>query len=103
MRKVTVNFSDGRQMQSSYSTKTSSGTYEIFPNDWCYVDPPNPLKKKHRGRVCQFTGNSKETKDITGRPRSLLAVVRFSDTGKIGSVDPSDLVPASPEQIPPKK
>ena len=103
MRKVTVKFSDGRQMQSGYGTKTSSGTYEIFPNDWCCVDPANPLKKKHRGRVCQFTGNSRERKDMAGKPSSFSAVVRFSDTGKIGYVDVSDLVPASPEQIPIEK
>jgi uncharacterized OB-fold protein len=103
MRKVTVNFSDGRQTSSSYGTNTSSGTYKIFPNDWCCVDPANPLKKKHRGRVCQFTGNSRERKDMAGKPSSFSAVVRFSDTGKIGYVDASDLVPASPEQIPIEK
>jgi len=40
---------------------------------------------------------------MAGKPSSLSAVVRFSDTGKIGYVDPSDLVPASPEQIPTEK
>jgi hypothetical protein len=96
MRKVTANFLDDTiiSMESGCGSNTRSGTYEIFPNDWCCIDPPNPRTKKHRGRICKFTGEYREN------DYGALAKVRFADTGRTGFIDIAHLIPASPEQIP---
>lgn len=51
------------------------------------VAPDNPLKKKHRDRICEIKGF---VKDDIGYKRK--ALVKFHDTKKVGRVDLSDLV-----------
>lgn len=52
------------------------------------IEPSNPLKKKHRGRVCTLV----EAVDSSGKDIAAdVAVVRFADSNRIGKVDLGDL------------
>ncbi len=96
IRKVTARFLDGYIVSTEigHGSNTRSGTYEIFPDDWCCIDPANPRTKKYRGRICKFTGEYREN------DYDLLVKIRFADTGRTGFIDIAHLIPALPEQIP---
>ena len=84
----TVYFSDGLVSQGQGGRGDIE--CEIRAGDICIVEPHNPRNKAngHRGRVCEFTGKSRE------RGHSLLAHVQFQDEkGGYGYIDPSDLKP----------
>ena len=62
-----------------------SRRYAVAVGDACIVDPINPRKKKHRGRLCEVV----ELEMLDGD-----AWVKFIDTGRTGKVDIGDLVSA---------
>lgn len=77
MAKFTIQSSFGRKKRAPV-TLTVGETYR--------VEPLNPRKKKHRGRVCTILEF-----DNDFMPRK--ASVRFHDTNRVGKVELSDLVP----------
>lgn len=99
IRNVTVQFLDGSSIQAGASTQNSPGEFTFYPDDVCKVDPPNPRKIKHRGRICRLTGSYRSYRDIANKPSALKIGVKFLDTGQFGYVDAADLIPALPEEI----
>ena len=84
-----VHFSDGSIADGGYS---GTKNYNIYPNNICIVEPDNPRNKArgHWGRICKFTGKSRNIQE------RLLAHVEFLDKkGGYGYIDLSNLKPHS--------
>ena len=56
----------------------------FYAGDLCQIEPSNPQKKKHLGRVCKLIDVERKYGQI---------VVKFVDNGRRGIVDISDLLP----------
>jgi hypothetical protein len=65
---------------------------EIVAGNRYQVLPMNARKQKHRGRYCVVVRLGWESFEPSG-PADYL-VVRFEDTGRLGHVEWSDLIPA---------
>ena len=94
MRFNTIHMNDGTVMQEGNGAQSQpTEKYVFYPEDYGFVQPPNPNKKKNRDRLCQITGKYRAYRTCT------LPQVKWLDTGTYGYVDPSDLLPATDEQL----
>ncbi|QDV67679.1 hypothetical protein Poly24_13810 [Rosistilla carotiformis] len=78
-------------MKESHTIQSGSGrkrreTVTLTIGETYRVEPLNPQKKKHRGRVCAILEFDDDF--MPG-----FASVRFHDNNRVGKVDLSDLVP----------
>ena len=95
MGMVTVYLEDGTVVGEGRGTRKNPGEdYSFSADDVCKVEPTNALKKKHRGRICRFTGTYREY-----GPGTLKIGAIFLDTGKLGYVDAGDLIPVPPDEV----
>ena len=69
--------------------------FELVIGQKYRVEPVNKLKnKKNRGRICSV-GSIRKWASSCGKSETFRARVKWQDNGKVGFVDPIDLVPCS--------
>ena len=82
--------SDGAFLVELYKNRSLLKTAEVRVGRLYTVEPPNPQKRKHRGRTCIVLDFLRDKK--LGHPFGV--VVRFLDSNRRGNVDSlNELVP----------
>lgn len=99
MRHLMIYFQDGLGAELwEDDHQEPSIHYELRPDDYCLIDIISPSQnRKHHGRLCRLLGTYRYYYDAA-KVSWLRATVKFVDNGKIGYLDPVNLLPVSPEQ-----
>ena len=83
---------EGADMKAGYGRNKEWRTIDPVIGSRYVIQPLNPQKKKHRGRVCVLEGLEPEFLPDMG-------LIRFEDTNRAGKVELADLTPYTGPEV----